>query len=98
MLTMGITGRMVTDLVGAGNVTSYGGRFTAQVFPGDTLTGKLFVDEVDYDTVKMTITTTNQNGVVVFSGLRDRQALRRESPSCSAVGYAKTSPPLTSRL
>ena len=41
MLTMGMTGRLVTDLVGAENVTSFGGRFTSQVFPGDTLTGKL---------------------------------------------------------
>src|SRR6185369_17674707 len=40
MLTMGMTGRLVTDLVGAENVTSFGGRFTSQVFPGDTLTGK----------------------------------------------------------
>ena len=38
MLTMGMTGRLVTDLVGAENVTSFGGRFTSQVFPGDTLT------------------------------------------------------------
>src|SRR5215218_3451762 len=36
MLTMGMTGRLVTDLVGAANVTSFGGRFTSQVFPGDT--------------------------------------------------------------
>ena len=68
MLTMGMTGRLVTDLVGAANVTSFGGRFTSQVFPGDTLTGKLVVDAVDGDTLRMTVTTTNQDGVVVFSG------------------------------
>src|SRR3954468_16002929 len=38
MLTMGMTGRAVTDLVGADNLLRYGGRFTSQVFPGDTLT------------------------------------------------------------
>ena len=38
MLTMGMTGRMVTDLVGDGRLTSFGGRFTSQVFPGDDLT------------------------------------------------------------
>jgi len=68
MLTMGMTGRLVTDLVGAENVTSFGGRFTSQVFPGDTLTGKLVVDSVEGGVASMTVTTTNQDGVVVFSG------------------------------
>ena len=68
MLTMGMTGRLVTDLVGAANVTSFGGRFTSQVFPGDTLTGKLVVDSVEDGVASMTVTTTNQDGVVVFSG------------------------------
>ena len=68
MLTMGMTGRLVTDLVGAENVTSFGGRFTSQVFPGDTLTGKLVVDAVEDGIASMTVTTTNQDGVVVFSG------------------------------
>lgn len=68
MLTMGMTGRLVTDLVGAANVTSFGGRFTSQVFPGDTLTGKLVVDSVEGGVAHMTVTTTNQQGVVVFSG------------------------------
>src|SRR6187455_684556 len=65
MLTMGMTGRLVTDLVGAANVTSFGGRFTSQVFPGDSLTGKLVVDSVDDGVARMTVTTTNQHGVVV---------------------------------
>jgi len=68
MLTMGMTGRLVTDLVGAANVTSFGGRFTSQVFPGDTLTGKLVVDSVDGDVAQMSVTTSNQDGVVVFAG------------------------------
>ena len=55
MLTMGMTGRLVTDLVGAENVTSFGGRFTSQVFPGDTLTGKLVVDSVDGGVAQMTV-------------------------------------------
>jgi acyl dehydratase len=68
MLTMGMTGRLVTDLVGAANVTSFGGRFTSQVFPGDTLTGTLVVDSVDGGVASMTVTTSNQDGVVVFAG------------------------------
>ena len=68
MLTMGMTGRLVTDLVGAANVTSFGGRFTSQVFPGDTLTGRVVVDAVDGGVAQMTVETKNQDGVVVFSG------------------------------
>src|SRR3954447_24614697 len=68
MLTMGMTGRLVTDLVGAENVTSFGGRFTSQVFPGDTLTGKVVVDSVDGGVAQMTVETKNQDGVVVFAG------------------------------
>ena len=68
MLTMGMTGRLVTDLVGAANVTSFGGRFTSQVFPGDTLTGKVVVDAVEGGVAQMTVTTSNQDGVVVFAG------------------------------
>src|SRR5256885_14053567 len=58
MLTMGMTGRLVTDLVGPENVTSFGGRFTSQVFPGDTLTGKLVVDSVEDGVARMTVTTS----------------------------------------
>ena len=68
MLTMGMTGRLVTDLVGAENVKSFGGRFTSQVFPGDTLTGTVVVDSVDNGLASMTVTTKNQDGVVVFAG------------------------------
>ena len=37
MLTMGMTGAMLTDTVGDGRLTKYGVRFTSQVWPGDTL-------------------------------------------------------------
>src|SRR5579859_6619877 len=37
MLTMGMTGRMLTDHFGDGKLTKYGVRFTSQVWPGDTL-------------------------------------------------------------
>src|ERR1700759_1162852 len=43
MLTMGMTGRMLTDYVGVGRLTRFGGRFTAQVWPGDSLTAKATV-------------------------------------------------------
>ena len=39
MLSMGATGKLLTDYVGDGMLTYYGVRFTYQVWPGDTLTG-----------------------------------------------------------
>ena len=38
MLSMGLTGTMLTNYVGDGALTKYGVRFTNQVWPGDTLT------------------------------------------------------------
>ncbi|HEX4978540.1 MAG TPA: MaoC/PaaZ C-terminal domain-containing protein [Acidimicrobiales bacterium] len=68
MLTMGMTGRLLTDTVGDGMLTRFGGRFTSQVFPGDTLTATLTVEAVDGDVAEMTVVTKNQDGVVVFQG------------------------------
>jgi acyl dehydratase len=71
MLTMGMTGRMLTDLVGDGRLTRFGGRFTSQVWPGDDLTTTATVDAVhagDEPTVDLTVVTTNQDGAAVFSG------------------------------
>lgn len=68
MLTMGMTGRLLTDTVGDGMLTRFGGRFTSQVFPGDTLTATLTVDAVDGDVAEMTVVTKNQDGAVVFQG------------------------------
>jgi|GEM_PF-74370 len=47
MLTMGMTGRMLTDYVGDGRLTEFGGRFTSQVWPGDTLTATATVTAVE---------------------------------------------------
>jgi acyl dehydratase len=72
MLTMGMTGRALTDLVGDGRLMSFGGRFTAQVWPGDDLSATATVAAVrDVDgekVVDLTVATSNQDGVVVFSG------------------------------
>ena len=46
MLTMGMTGRVVTNLFGAENVKKYGVRFTNQVWPGDDLTGKAVIEAI----------------------------------------------------
>ena len=68
MLTMGMTGRMVTNYVGDGRLTKYGVRFTNQVWPGDTLNSTATVEEVDDGVVKLKVETTNQDGAVVVSG------------------------------
>jgi len=72
MLTMGCTGRMLTDLVGDGRLLDFGGRFTSQVWPGDDLTATATVEVVSGDgglpTVELAVSTTNQDGVEVFSG------------------------------
>src|SRR5213082_2824855 len=46
MLTMGMTGKMLTDYVGDARLTKYGVRFTSQVWPGDTLDSTATVTEV----------------------------------------------------
>ncbi len=72
MLTMGMTGKMLTNYVGDGRLTRYGARFTSQVWPGDDLDAKATVEAIREENkqyfVDLKIETTNQNGLVVLSG------------------------------
>jgi acyl dehydratase len=72
MLVMGLTGRMLTDTVGDGNLLKFGGRFTKQVWPGDTLTAQAVVEAVRQEAgeavVDLEVSTKNQQDEVVFSG------------------------------
>lgn len=68
MLTMGMTGKMLTDYVGDTRLTKYGVRFTSQVWPGDTLDATATVTEVGDGVVKFDVSTKNQDGVEVLSG------------------------------
>ena len=72
MLSMGLTGTMLTNYVGDGRLTRYGVRFTSQVWPGDTLTATAEVEAVREEDgqklVDLKLSTTNQDGVVVVSG------------------------------
>jgi acyl dehydratase len=72
MLTMGITGRMVTDLVGDGRLKSFGGRFLSQVWPGDDLTTTATVDAIHDEAgelvVELSLRTANQDALQVFTG------------------------------
>jgi acyl dehydratase len=72
MLTMAMTGRMLTDFVGDGRLLGFSGRFTSQVWPGDTLVASATVADVRQEggqhVAELTVRTVNQDGVEVFSG------------------------------
>ena len=68
MLTMGMTGKMLTDYVGDARLTKYGVRLTSQVWPGDTLDATATVTEVANGLAKFDVSTKNQDGVEVLSG------------------------------
>mgnify|MGYP001303304831 FL=1 len=72
MLTMGLTGKMLTNYVGDGRLTKFGVRFTNQVWPGDTLTSTATVTDLRVEDgqalVDLEVKTTNQEGSTVVSG------------------------------
>jgi acyl dehydratase len=68
MLTMGMTGTMLTNYVGDGRLTKFGVRFTSQVWPGDSLNATATVEDVTDGIVNLKVETTNQDGTVVLSG------------------------------
>jgi len=72
MLTMGLTGKMLTNYVGDGTLTKFGVRFTNQVWPGDTLDATATVAAIREDggqkLVDLTLSTVNQDGKEVMTG------------------------------
>jgi acyl dehydratase len=73
MLTMGMTGRILTDWVGDGRLLRFGARFVKQVWPGDTLTATAEVTGIreagdGTPVAEFAVSTTNQDGVQVLSG------------------------------
>ena len=72
MLTMGLTGQAVTALAGTENLLRFGVRFTAQVWPGDTLTVRATVVSVtdgdDGPAAEFSLSTVNAEGKEVMSG------------------------------
>ena len=68
MLTMGMTGVMLTNYVGDGRLTEFGVRFTNQVFPGDTLDSTATVTAINEGLVDIEVSTVNQEGIEVAKG------------------------------
>ena len=72
MLTMGMTGRVLTDWFGVEGLRSYGVRFVKQVFPGDSLTATATVTAITSDDqgplAEFEVVTKNQDGDVVVQG------------------------------
>jgi acyl dehydratase len=73
MLTMGLTGRLLTDWLGDGVLRSFGVRFVSQVWPGDTLTARGRVTAIEPlggggGRVEIEIVTANQRGEPVVTG------------------------------
>jgi acyl dehydratase len=72
MLTMAMTGSLLTEVVGIRSIERFGGRFKAQVWPGDTLTVRMEVVAVTPDglggvRVEFVLSTSNDRDVEVFS-------------------------------
>ena len=72
MLTMGMTGKMLTNYVGDGRLTNFGVRFSKQVWPGDDLTSTATIKELREEGgqhfVDLMVSTKNQKGEEVVSG------------------------------
>jgi len=72
MLTMGLTGKMLTNYVGDGRLTKFGVRFTNQVWPGDTLEATATVTGVKEENgqklIELDVATVNQDGKEVVRG------------------------------
>ena len=72
MLTMAMTGTLLGDVVGIENVTRFGGRFKAQVWPGDSLSASLTVTGASTTSagavaLELELRTVNQHGAEVFT-------------------------------
>ncbi len=72
MLSMALTGKMITNYVGDGQLSKFGVRFTAQVWPGNTLVSRATIrairEEAGQHFVDLEISTTNEDGVEVIQG------------------------------
>ena len=68
MLTMGLTGQAIAALAGTESLLRFGMRFTAQVWPGDTLTVRTSVGRITDGEAEFSVSTVNAEGREVMSG------------------------------
>ena len=68
MLSMGMTGRMLTDWLGDGKLRRFKMNFLGQVWPGDSLTGHATVKSVADGLIELDLATVNQRGATVLAG------------------------------
>lgn len=72
MLSMGATGKLLTDWIGNGRLTNFGVRFVNLVWPGDTLTATASIEEIrEFNGQRyadLRIETVNQAGMTVVAG------------------------------
>lgn len=72
MLTAGFAAHMVADWFGLANVRSFGVRFRARVFPGDTVTARGEITSVERDDegthIEADVVVENQDGDAVLTG------------------------------
>jgi acyl dehydratase len=70
MLTMGMSGRLLTDWFGDESLVRYGVRFVAQVSPGDALTvrGEVVAVDTRAGLADVRIATRNQDRAEVLTG------------------------------
>lgn len=72
MLTAGFGAHMAADWLGLANITYYGVRFQARVFPDDTITVQGEITEIDRSSdetiVDADISAVNQDNDVVLTG------------------------------
>ena len=63
MLTMGLTGQAIAGLVGTESLLRFGVRFTAQVWPGDTLTVRSSVVRITGPVAEFSVSTVALSAV-----------------------------------
>jgi acyl dehydratase len=84
MLSMGLSGRLLTDWLGDGVLRSYGVRFVRQVWPGDTLTARGTVRSIEAGAgegvVEIELVTRNQKGEPVVTGSASAALPLRRAP------------------
>jgi acyl dehydratase len=71
MLTMAMTGRMLTDWVGDGRLVKFGFQFRQQIWPGDSVVAEATVGTIAEGTepqVDLDLEVRNQNGALLGKG------------------------------